>query len=75
MPSIRLQATRTNKTKHALYRVMADNDATNDRDDVTQDFYEGFLFRENFNHSMTFFPGMLSPNIVTHVFILKPISL
>ena len=53
MPSIRLQATRTNKTKHALYRVMADNDATNDRDDVTQDFYEGFLFRENFNHSMT----------------------
>ena len=53
VPSIRLQATRTNKTKHALYRVMADNDATNDRDDVTQDFYEGFLFRENFNHSMT----------------------
>ena len=53
VPSIRLQATRTNKTKHALYRVMAENDATNDRDDVTQDFYEGFLFRENFNHSMT----------------------
>ena len=76
VPSIRLQATRTNKTKHALYRVMAENDATNDRDDVTQDFYEGFLFRENFNYSMTphSFP-VLSPNVVTHVFILKPISL
>ena len=40
MPSIRLQATLTNKTRHALYRVMAWDDATNDGDDVTQDFYD-----------------------------------
>ena len=40
MPSIRLQATLTNKTEHALYRVMAWDDATNDGDDVTQDFYD-----------------------------------
>ena len=40
MPAIRLQATLTNKTKHALYRVMAWDDAKNDGDDVTQDFYD-----------------------------------
>ena len=40
MPAIRLQATLTNKTEHALYRVMARDDATNDGDDVTQDFYD-----------------------------------
>ena len=28
------------QTEHALYRVMARDDATNDGDDVTQDFYD-----------------------------------
>ena len=43
VPAIRPRATRTNKTKHALYRVMAHNDATVDGDDVTQEeFYDIF---------------------------------
>ena len=44
VPAIRLPGPHE-QTKHALYRVMADNDATNDGDDVTQDFYD--IFQRN----------------------------
>ena len=44
VPSIRLQATRTNKTKHALYRVMAENDATMIEMMLPKTFMKDFFF-------------------------------